>query len=227
MRGTLQCRVASEGESGIIPAYAGNTFSATPTPTSTGDHPRVCGEHPKAVPLTEASAGSSPRMRGTPERHHVAPRQGGIIPAYAGNTRRSSNAPSPTRDHPRVCGEHTPLVECPVTDQGSSPRMRGTPRIGVESAASPGIIPAYAGNTGVIDLTGQRFEDHPRVCGEHSHELEHVVALQGSSPRMRGTPVLLCVCSFVGSSPRMRGTQTIEPVHERVRGIIPAYAGNT
>ena len=106
MRGTLQCRVASEGESGIIPAYAGNTFSATPTPTSTGDHPRVCGEHPKAVPLTEASAGSSPRMRGTPERHHVAPRQGGIIPAYAGNTRRSSNAPSPTRDHPRVCGEH-------------------------------------------------------------------------------------------------------------------------
>ena len=86
--------------------------------------------------------------------------------------------------------------------------MRGTPRIGVESAASPGIIPAYAGNTGVIDLTGQRFEDHPRVCGEHSHELEHVVALQGSSPRMRGT-------------------QTIEPVHERVRGIIPAYAGNT
>ena len=84
--------------------------------------------------------------------------------------------------------------------------MRGTPRIGVESAASPGIIPAYAGNTGVIDLTGQRFEDHPRVCGEHSHELEHVVALQGSSPRMRGTPVLLCVFFC---------------------GIIPAYAGNT
>ena len=105
--------------------------------------------------------------------------------------------------------------------------MRGTRDEMLETTNSPGIIPAYAGNTGVIDLTGQRFEDHPRVCGEHSHELEHVVALQGSSPRMRGTPVLLCVCSFVGSSPRMRGTQTIEPVHERVRGIIPAYAGNT
>ena len=105
--------------------------------------------------------------------------------------------------------------------------MRGTPRIGVESAASPGIIPAYAGNTGVIDLTGQRFEDHPRVCGEHSHELEHVVALQGSSPRMRGTPVLLCVCSFVGSSPRMRGTRSINNAAQHFNGIIPAYAGNT
>ena len=105
--------------------------------------------------------------------------------------------------------------------------MRGTLQCRVASEGESGIIPAYAGNTGVIDLTGQRFEDHPRVCGEHSHELEHVVALQGSSPRMRGTPVLLCVCSFVGSSPRMRGTQTIEPVHERVHGIIPAYAGNT
>ena len=86
--------------------------------------------------------------------------------------------------------------------------MRGTLQCRVASEGESGIIPAYAGNTGVIDLTGQRFEDHPRVCGEHSHELEHVVALQGSSPRMRGT-------------------QTIEPVHERVRGIIPAYAGNT
>ena len=78
--------------------------------------------------------------------------------------------------------------------------MRGTLQCRVASEGESGIIPAYAGNTGVIDLTGQRFEDHPRVCGEHSHELEHVVALQGSSPRMRGTPVLLCVCSFVGSS---------------------------
>ena len=86
--------------------------------------------------------------------------------------------------------------------------MRGTPRIGVESAASPGIIPAYAGNTGVIDLTGQRFEDHPRVCGEHSHELEHVVALQGSSPRMRGT-------------------RSINNAAQHFNGIIPAYAGNT
>ena len=86
--------------------------------------------------------------------------------------------------------------------------MRGTPRIGVESAASPGIIPAYAGNTGVIDLTGQRFEDHPRVCGEHLAFIKFCAVSLGSSPRMRGTPI-----------PRIFGTL--------FDGIIPAYAGNT
>ena len=166
-------------------------------------------------------------MRGTPyvAFQPVVPQW--IIPAYAGNTYSLPLNLSDLEDHPRVCGEHFSVASHLRVNPGSSPRMRGTPRIGVESAASPGIIPAYAGNTGVIDLTGQRFEDHPRVCGEHSHELEHVVALQGSSPRMRGTPVLLCVCSFVGSSPRMRGTRSINNAAQHFNGIIPAYAGNT
>ena len=166
-------------------------------------------------------------MRGTLRRMERDAHRRGIIPAYAGNTGWLGSWDTFQGDHPRVCGEHHTLPFSPSCHSGSSPRMRGTPRIGVESAASPGIIPAYAGNTGVIDLTGQRFEDHPRVCGEHSHELEHVVALQGSSPRMRGTPVLLCVCSFVGSSPRMRGTRSINNAAQHFNGIIPAYAGNT
>ena len=106
MRGTHQIRDVSADIHGIIPAYAGNTMLTRPGHTQLGDHPRVCGEHRLAGLVGHVPGGSSPRMRGTPERHHVAPRQGGIIPAYAGNTRRSSNAPSPTRDHPRVCGEH-------------------------------------------------------------------------------------------------------------------------
>ena len=73
--------------------------------------------------------------------------QRGIIPAYAGNT-TSTAVPSPlTRDHPRVCGEHTQGgVRRTIVARGSSPRMRGTPH-------------------------NQRYElrymDHPRVCGEH------------------------------------------------------------
>ena len=86
--------------------------------------------------------------------------------------------------------------------------MRGTLQCRVASEGESGIIPAYAGNTGVIDLTGQRFEDHPRVCGEHMMECMSIVVILGSSPRMRGTRVHdfgLC--------------------HNA--GIIPAYAGNT
>ena len=137
------------GVEGIIPAYAGSTQSlcesstvivgssprmrGAPRPgvklwTRNWDHPRVCGEHkPKlSCPLLKL----------------------GIIPAYAGSTRklarseymrggsspRMRGAPSPTpvvldptRDHPRVCGEHRS-------------RLRTT-------RCRARIIPAYAGST--------------------------------------------------------------------------------
>ena len=75
---------------------------------------------------------------------HVGP---GIIPAYAGNTERSSSRSWPSWDHPRVCGEHRLAVTDRHENQGSSPRMRGTPEQGRQGRDRPGIIPAYAGNT--------------------------------------------------------------------------------
>ena len=71
-----------------------------------------------------------------------------------------------------------------------------------------GIIPAYAGNTQVLERTYNSCRDHPRVCGEHSEETNTTTTWTGSSPRMRGTL----------SHSRRR----IEH-----HGIIPAYAGNT
>ena len=40
------------GETGIIPAYAGNTDSSGQTSTAWWDHPRVCGEHFSVVELS-------------------------------------------------------------------------------------------------------------------------------------------------------------------------------
>ena len=50
--------------------------------------------------------------------------------------------------------------------------------------------------------------DHPRVCGEHHMSAQPSDGSRGSSPRMRGTPLL--------EWNACQGT-----------GIIPAYAGNT
>ena len=55
-------------------------------------------------------------------------------------------------------------------------------------------------------VSGRR--DHPRVCGEHAGYNSADDTLEGSSPRMRGTPSL----------PRQADGRV---------GIIPAYAGNT
>ena len=112
------------------------------------------------------------------------------------------------RDHPRVCGEHyTPQLEL-LVPEGSSPRMRGTPSRHGESGTSPGIIPAYAGNTCAMPRGRLGTWDHPRVCGEHWARVPVGETCEGSSPRMRGTL-------------HSQGQRREEP------GIIPAYAGNT
>ena len=86
--------------------------------------------------------------------------------------------------------------------------MRGTPWPSCEDKPHPGIIPAYAGNTTSRAAPCPDAWDHPRVCGEHTGVGAANVTAKGSSPRMRGTPVL-------------RGIRT------QGGRIIPAYAGNT
>ena len=86
MRGTPVQPVGGRGCAGIIPAYAGNTFGGVGGFRSSGDHPRVCGEHLASNMPSHHHPGSSPRMRGTHGEVFLAGEFLGIIPAYAGNT---------------------------------------------------------------------------------------------------------------------------------------------
>ena len=49
----------------IIPACAGNTVPVEHRRSSRADHPRVCGEHTRALRTISLKCGSSPRVRGT------------------------------------------------------------------------------------------------------------------------------------------------------------------
>ena len=208
MRGTHTNASNATSSNGIIPAYAGNTSSRRKRRYGTRDHPRVCGEHGGIPCSLVATEGSSPRMRGTPVHVNNLAINGGIIPAYAGNTALRQHLRAGRRDHPRVCGEHPIFDHWPVRVTGSSPRMRGTPSLSKICSTKIGIIPAYAGNTSIASRLGIQTWDHPRVCGEHSSSPSRSRKPAGSSPRMRGTPPL---CSLLRVS----------------AGIIPAYAGNT
>ena len=152
--------------------------------------------------------GSSPRMRGTLQVTQVEREAVGIIPAYAGNTWPPAVAWCKAWDHPRVCGEHLLCVVGRREEQGSSPRMRGTPVKSIAPSVAAGIIPAYAGNTPRHPRWSLSSRDHPRVCGEHHEPVENTLLNAGSSPRMRGT--------------HGNAATTVAP-----NGIIPAYAGNT
>ena len=179
--------IGGVGGKGIIPAYAGNTVPEIVTKWPAWDHPRVCGEHSILKAAANASTGSSPRMRGTPQQFQHGVRGRGIIPAYAGNTGCPSARPCARWDHPRVCGEHFGFWLMVLSVPGSSPRMRGTHYASETTIPTHGIIPAYAGNTETWDYAPPSPRDHPRVCGEHTRRPYPSTGLAGSSPRMRGT----------------------------------------
>ena len=192
----------------IIPADAGNTAPLDTSRDTYKDHPRGCGEHSIARTVAMMFKGSSPRMRGTHNWSAVNLNDPRIIPADAGNTGKGESRARTSRDHPRGCGEHHLKQTADQPNPGSSPRMRGTPLIGLVLVGLTRIIPADAGNTGSCPLAGLWTWDHPRGCGEHGGVCDSHSFDRGSSPRMRGTPGLWGMFNHTGR-------------------IIPADAGNT
>ena len=74
------------GGVGIIPACAGSTRRSNSLSYSSGDHPRMRGEHPTPSTSQNAHTGSSPHARGALHRLVGGVDVVGIIPACAGST---------------------------------------------------------------------------------------------------------------------------------------------
>ena len=152
----------------IIPALAGNTPAARPSPPPRQDHPRSRGEYSHRAPGTGAQVGSSPLSRGI--RYTLKPgmRGGGIIPALAGNTRTCSPRSPERPDHPRSRGEYAPNHRQRGTATGSSPLSRGIPKSFGRGSTYKRIIPALAGNTQGRNRRTNNSKDHPRSRGEYT-----------------------------------------------------------
>ena len=112
------------------------------------------------------------------------------------------------RDHPRMCGEHSNILDMSKLTAGSSPHVRGALAHYDDPFHMGGIIPACAGSTCVISHVVEKAWDHPRMCGEHRGIRGRVVVRLGSSPHVRGAPGHV-------------------PTHRTTMGIIPACAGST
>ena len=125
-RGTHNRRITSCSPPRIIPACAGNTATPTFAFEAKRDHPRMRGEHSGNMSVVFLIVGSSPHARGTPSRSILLAGLIGIIPACAGNTRVIVIPSEPTRDHPRMRGEHTVFPFNRLGRWGSSPHARGT-----------------------------------------------------------------------------------------------------
>ena len=152
--------------------------------------------------------GSSPRVRGKRRSRRIDGPRPRLIPACAGKTALMFDATTPTRAHPRVCGENADSAAGGGGEEGSSPRVRGKRRRRHQRRHQRRLIPACAGKTTVVHehITGNRA--HPRVCGENR-------------PRTRA------ICALPGSSPRVRGKRTGTPAPLPLSRLIPACAGKT
>ena len=145
-------------------------------------------------------------MRGKAEVRHERDQEPGITPACAGKRHCPRFRPGKTRDHPRVCGEKSSLMQMDVGPLGSPPRMRGKGELPKDTKDYFGITPAYAGKRMLYARAVRRDRDHPRVCGEKTAPRHRLHLAKGSPPRMRG-----------------KGCYMQELSGET--GITPAYAG--
>ncbi len=192
----------------IIPALAGNTISWSAGRRVRTDHPRSRGEYRLVPCVYEGEDGSSPLSRGIPRQNTQPEGLLRIIPALAGNTTGGFGFGGMGWDHPRSRGEYGDAVLAGVVHVGSSPLSRGIRIRRHPHRQRRGIIPALAGNTDALDITGGYRTDHPRSRGEYWQWLVTLTSSTGSSPLSRGIPTST---KSVLRSPR----------------IIPALAGNT
>ena len=239
---------------GSIPACAGSLARPTANRGVLGSIPACAGEPPPTASARRSSRGLSPRVRGSPVGPVGLPALPGSIPACAGEPGRpgrTASAPGsipacagePARrgvdeDHrrvyPRVCGgargrpgeRHgqvglsprvrgafaTSSIHPPMT--GLSPRVRGSPAGPADARQSHGSIPACAGEPTRSAARPSKCRVYPRVCGGAKMARIRTIKPEGLSPRVRG-----------GLSPRVRGSQLRNQRLDRVRGSIPACAG--
>ena len=203
-------------------------MSAPPVRVRPSVHPRVCGELTIPCSATSRSIGSSPRVRGTPERpaHHV--RRARFIPACAGNSASATWRIGEDTVHPRVCGELPSPAPARGYQGGSSPRVRGTHWRGRSAATPRRFIPACAGNSSRSALHFAGLAVHPRVCGELAARIAIQSWASGSSPRVRGTlgPPLAgpapdrFIPACAGNSMRRSRSRSGRSVHPRVCGEL-------
>ncbi len=170
--------------------------------------------------------GSSPHARGARvEGLRRAPIPG-IIPACAGSTSDTGYFHVTLRDHPRMRGEHVPIIVPSAKPMGSSPHARGALEVELPTELMKGIIPACAGSTQTSTRLASSAGDHPRMRGEHGRNTKVAFYGYGSSPHARGAPVdvdaplvgLGIIPACAGSTKRGSDSLAARRDHPRMRG---------
>ena len=148
-------------------------------------------------------------MRGTPVEQVQYGTPGRFIPAGAGNT--------------------VTFRVIQFSQNGSSPRVRGTRQPHAVTLPMYRFIPAGAGNTRGKERIVLSRPVHPRGCGEHVRFRVSAYPLPWFIPAGAGNTEGGYHLDYHtrGSSPRVRGTRRDIQYQVKKARFIPAGAGNT
>ncbi len=150
--------------------------------------------------------GLSPRVRGSRLPQTLEPRDGGSIPACAGEPLSSKRHSTSSQVYPRVCGGAANPAQIRERIDGLSPRVRGSLFSVYQPEPRLRSIPACAGEPTRPLPSTRKCQVYPRVCGGASTTWTVPHDQPGLSPRVRGSH---------------RGFWR----HRDARGSIPACAG--
>ena len=126
MRGKEALHHCQLRRQGITPAYAGKRPTTLPGWMPGGDHPRVCGEKQRELPVLGAGVGSPPHVRGKAQSLFLS-------------------CCRTCRDHPRMCGEKKKDGAKQLSPAGSPPHVRGKEHAVLETAVLPLDHPRMCG----------------------------------------------------------------------------------
>ena len=168
----------------------------------------MCGGTPPTPLLRRHCLGLSPRVRGNQVGIVPPGRDGGSIPACAGEPSGEGFQAGAAAVYPRVCGgTRVPLPSAGAGEvyprvcggtyriqlyrdrlEGLSPRVRGNRGELVQSGPRVGSIPACAGEPTQRRLNPAARAVYPRVCGGTTPSPAPRRPAGGLSPRVRGNP---------------------------------------
>ena len=206
VRGSRERHGRANGPPGSIPARAGEPPPCCPGIRSTGVYPRPCGGAAESVLPYRCSGGLSPPVRGSRLRDVRRLAEQRSIPARAGEPPLRARGMISVGVYPRPCGGAVGYFSIHSPSKGLSPPVRGSHYDVIIGEHTMGSIPARAGEPGTCRPSSCSTGVYPRPCG--------------------GAVMAISVCSSPnGLSPPVRGSRKITQDGKKVRGSIPARAG--
>jgi len=146
VRGSHRDRCGSGRSPGSIPARAGEPACGARTSGHLEVYPRACGGAVDEATSSGATAGLSPRVRGSRGRSGRASPAVGSIPARAGEPPSRCRRGPHDRVYPRACGGAKFRKNRPIIAAGLSPRVRGAEASCCRSAETVGLSPRVRGS---------------------------------------------------------------------------------